>query len=195
MVIAFSDTETSGLYPIDSAPFELAFMIYKDVEKDGIKTHQLVEEKVFNLNPLQNEILYHEDAYKTHGVTEETIRTFSPAAEVVPEIVDFLKKYCPEEKMIFAGYKSQFDYDHIASLLFRYGYSMSDYFNGRLIDVLELVKRYIHLLPRTENHKLGTMTKALGIEHEDKHSALSDIRATRRLYEIIYLLSKKEIKG
>jgi exonuclease I len=41
------------------------------------------------------------------------------------------------------------------------------------------------------------MTKALGIPHGAAHTALSDIKATRQLYEAIYRLScgKKNTGG
>jgi DNA polymerase III epsilon subunit-like protein len=94
--------------------------------------------------------------------------------------------------MIFAGYNCKFDWNHISALLLRHGgYGMEEYFNGRLIDVYELVKKAKEHLPKTQNQKLETMTKALGIEHTGAHGALSDIKATRRLYEVIYLITHK----
>jgi DNA polymerase III epsilon subunit-like protein len=110
----------------------------------------------------------------------------------VPEMIEFFKKHCPPEKLVFAGYNCPFDYGQIGGLLFREGFIISDYFSGRFIDVLELVKRAkgMGLLENTRNNKLEAMTKCLGIEHDAAHSALSDIKATRRLYEIIYLKLK-----
>ena len=193
MTVIWADTETTGLEPVNSAPFEIAIIVYQDREVDGKKVHQMIEEKVFHLNPLDDEVLFHKGAFDIHGVSEEKIRSFPPASEVVPALVAFLKSYCPEEKLIFAGYNCPFDYGHISGLLFRHGgYQMTDYFNGRLIDVYELVKRAARHLPRTKNQKLETMTKALGIEHTGAHEALSDIRSTRQLYEAIYSITRRE---
>jgi DNA polymerase III epsilon subunit-like protein len=181
MTVIWTDTETTGLDPIESGAFEIAMLVYRD--------SQLLEEKVFHLNPLDNEVFYHEDAFKVHGVTEEEIKSFPPAAEVIPQIVEFLKKYLPEnleEKLVFAGYNCPFDYGHIGALFFRNGFSISDFFNGKFIDVYEKVKKAGNLLPQTVNKKLETMTKALGIEHTGAHGALSDIKVARRLYELIY---------
>jgi DNA polymerase III epsilon subunit-like protein len=185
MTAVWCDTETTGLYPVDSGPFELAFLVYKD--------SRLLEERIFHLNPLNDEVIIHQDALDVNGATEELIRLYPPAKEAVPGIVEFFKKYCPPEKLIFAGYNCPFDYGHIGALLFREGFAISDYFSGRLIDVLELVKRAkeMKLLENTRDNKLETMTKSLGIEHDAAHSALSDIKATRRLYEIIYLKFKE----
>jgi DNA polymerase III epsilon subunit-like protein len=194
MTIAFIDTETTGLEPIDSGAFEIAIIVYGDTIEDGKKIHKMIEEKVFRLNPLDDEVLYHESAGAVHGISKEEIESFPPAVEVIPELVTFLKKHCPEEKLIFAGYKCKFDYGHISALLFRHGgYLMQDYFNGRLIDVYEKVKQAseMGLLPKTRDQKLETMTKALDIPHEGAHSALADIRATRRLYEMIWHIQNK----
>jgi DNA polymerase III epsilon subunit-like protein len=189
ITVIFVDTETTGLKPINSGPFEIAMLVYRD--------SQLLEEKVFHLNPLDNEVLYHEDAFKVHGVTEEEIKSFPPPAEVVPEIAEFLKKYLPgnpKEKMVFAGYNCKFDYGHVGAILFREGYAISDYFDGRFIDVLEQVQKAkeMRILDHTDNNQLTTITKALEIPHEGAHGAMADIKATRQLYEAIYRKSRRK---
>jgi DNA polymerase III epsilon subunit-like protein len=152
-----------------------------------------LEEKVFHLNPLNDEVIIHLDALKVNGVSEETIRSYPPAKEVVPEIVEFFKKYTSSEKLFFAGYFCPFDYGQLGALLFREGFIISDYFNEKFIDVLELVKRAKAkgLLEPTGNNKLETITNVLGIAHDKAHTALSDIKATRKLYEHIYFKWRK----
>jgi DNA polymerase III epsilon subunit-like protein len=195
MTVIWADTETTGLEPINSGAFEIAFLVYQDriVVEGKLPQQFFIEEKVFRLNPLDDEVLYHESAFDVHGITKEEIMTYPPAGQVVPEIAEYLKKFCPEEKMIFAGYNCPFDYGHISALLFRHGgYMMSNLFvEDRVIDVLERVRINKDILPRTKNQKLETMTKALGIEHEGAHGALSDIKATRRLYEAIWLIQNQ----
>ncbi|GMO52401.1 MAG: hypothetical protein Pg6C_18020 [Treponemataceae bacterium] len=156
---------------------------------------ELKAEKLYRLNPLNDKIRFGEEAFGINGVSEETIRSYPLAEAVMPEVAAFLEQYTPPEKMVFAGYKCGFDYGHIAALLARCGYSIGDYCNGRMIDVLELVKKAEArgiLAAGTKNRKLETMTKALGIAHEGAHGAMSDIRATRRLYEAIYRISRSE---
>jgi DNA polymerase III epsilon subunit-like protein len=164
----------------------LAFLVYSG--------GKLLEEKVFHLNPLNDEVVIHQDALEVNGATEDLIRSYPPAKEVVPEIVEFFKKYTSPEKLFFAGYNCPFDYGQLGGLLFREGYAISDYFDGRFIDVLELVKKAkaMGILDHTEDNKLTTLTKSLEIPHEGAHSALSDIKATRRLYETIYLRSRRK---
>jgi len=186
MTVVWCDTETTGIEPIDSGAFEIAMIIYKDSE--------MLTEKVFLLNPLDEEVKFHESAYKVNGVSEETIRSYPPASEVMPEIAEFLRSYMPDEKLVFAGYKCKFDYRHLSALFFRHGFTMDNLFNGKLVDVYERVKKAqeLKILGRTQNQKLETMTKALGIPHDDAHSALADIKATRRLYETIYQIERSK---
>jgi DNA polymerase III epsilon subunit-like protein len=180
------DTETTGIDPRESGAFEIAFLVYRGAEK--------LDEKLYHLNPLNEEVRFGEEAFAVNGVSEETILSYPPLAEVMPEIAEFLRKFAPPEKLVFAGYCAGFDYGHLGTLLFRGGFHAGDFFNGKMIDVHALVKKSAEcgLLPNTPNKKLTTMTKALQIEHDDAHSALSDIRATRRLYEAIYLISRRQ---
>ena len=189
LTVVWCDTETTGIETATSAAFELAFLVYRG--------GRMLEERVFYCNPLTETILFGEEAYKVNGVSEETIRSYPPAQEVMYEIAGFLDPYVQipfdVERLVFAGYRADFDYGHVKALLERYGFVMDYYFNGRIIDVLELVKKAASkgLLPRTPNKKLETMTKALGIAHDGAHSALSDIKATRQLYETIWLLEQR----
>ena len=147
MMVIWADTETTGINPINSGPFEFAFLVYKD--------SQLLEEKVFHLNPLNDEVIIHPEALEVNGATEDLIRSYPPAKDVVPDMVEFFKRYVPPEKLVFAGYNCPFDYGHIGALLFREGYVIVDYFNERFVDVLEYVKKAkkggYWIIPRTTN--------------------------------------------
>jgi DNA polymerase III epsilon subunit-like protein len=178
------DTETTGKDPRDSGAFEIAMLIYQG--------NRCVFERLYHLNPLDDEVKWSEEAYRVNGVSEETIRSYPPLKEVVPEIVNDLKEFMPREKYAFAGYNCNFDFGYIGALFFRVGVFTNEFFNGRLIDVYELVKMatVAGLLPKTENQKLATMTKALKIPHEAAHTAMDDIKATRRLYEAIWKIQQ-----
>jgi DNA polymerase III epsilon subunit-like protein len=191
MIVIFCDTETTGKETSNSAAFEIAFLVYQD----GF----LVGEKVFHLNPLSETIKFSEEAYRINGVSEETIKSYTPALEVIHEIAKFLDPFVnettsKEERLVFAGYCVSFDFNHLKALIERYGYNMDYFFSGRMIDVYELVKKAkaMGLIGKTKDNKLETMTKALGIPHDAVHSALGDIRATRKLYEAIYAIGRRE---
>jgi DNA polymerase III epsilon subunit-like protein len=188
MTTIWCDTETTGIHPRESGAFEIALLIY-----DGAN---LLDEKLYHLNPLNDEISFSEEAYQIHGVSEETIRSYPPMEVVIPEIVDLLKKYTPPEKCVFAGYNCGFDYGHLSGLFFRCGFHLGDYFSGEMIDVLERVKlareQGFLVLDKKYNNKLETITKTLGITHDDAHTALADIKATRQLYEALYRIWRKK---
>jgi DNA polymerase III epsilon subunit-like protein len=185
LAVAWIDTETTGIDPRCSGAFEIALLIYKGP--------QCVLEKLYRLNPLDDEVKWSEEAFKINGVTEETMRFFPLPSQVVPEIIADLKAHIPPERYAFAGYNCGFDFSHIGAAFFRAGFTASDYFNGRFIDVYELVKKAdaMRLLPETSDKKLETMAKALGINPGNSHSAMDDIKATRRLYEALYHIQKK----
>jgi DNA polymerase III epsilon subunit-like protein len=181
---AWIDTETTGIDPRDSGAFEIALLVYKGPKR--------IFEKLYRLNPLSEEIRWSEEAFAVNGISEEEIRSYPPLESVVPEFVEDIKKHLPPEKYVFAGYKCDFDFGHIGALLYRGGFQITDFFNKRMIDVLELVKKAgaMGVLPETRDRKLGTMAKALGIAHEAAHTAMDDINVTRRIYEAVYYWSK-----
>ena len=183
---AWVDTETTGKDPRTSGAFEIALLVYKGKE--------CVFENLYHLNPLSDEIKWSEEAFRVNGVLEETILSYPPLEGVVPDIIADLQKYMPPEKYVFAGYNCPFDYGHIEALFFRAGFQAQDFFNGRYIDVYDLVKRATQMgvLPKTKDQKLTTMAKALGIDHSNAHSAMCDIKMTRRLYEAVWHIHNKK---
>lgn len=175
------DTETTGLEVTDSSVFELGLIL--------VDNGQAVCERCFFLNPLSETIKYHEEAGKIHGYTEEQIKSFPSEKEQVPKIIEFLKnamtlfnKSSPE-KLIVAGYNVSFDIKHIKALFERNGYNYNDYFVPSTADVFEQVKRagFQKALPYLPDRKLVTVAKHLGINLENAHDALADIKATREV--------------
>lgn len=186
MKVLWCDTETTGLKTENSAAFQIA-MLYKH-GADKKKTW----ERLFFLNPLDEEkgILYHDDAYKTHGISRETIDGYPKAEEQMPKIAEFLKSYCRGfsdegefEKLYFAGYNCPFDWGHLDALFMRYtDCKMTDFFETKTLDVFEQVKRATEMGKiSTVNQKLGTVCKSLNVPLENAHDALGDITATRNL--------------
>lgn len=160
MLQLWCDTETTGLDPAISGAFEIAFLVFDN--------WQFKEEKLYHLNPLNETILFSEEAYRVNGVSEKTIKSYPPAESVIPEIAYWLTPWVftkaddstePDNKFVFAGYCANFDYGHLKALFDRYDVSMEFFFDGRIIDVYELVKkayakRVIKYTPRqkTGNH-------------------------------------------
>lgn len=177
------DTETTGLETTDSSAFELAFILVQN----GV----VICERDFFLNPLSETIKYHEEAGKIHGYTEDQIKSFPPEKEQMPKIAEFLKNavelFKPDgsrtEKLVISGYNVGFDIKHLKALLERNGFNYDDYFVSDIADVFEQVKKagFQKALPFLPDRKLGTVAKHLGVELENAHNALSDIKATREV--------------
>jgi len=194
MLQLWVDTETTGIDPAFSGAFEIACLVFED--------WKFIEEKVFHLNPLNETIQFSEEAYKVNGVSEETIRSYPPAEKIMPEIADWLTPFVftevndstePDKKFVFAAYNTDFDYGHLKALFDRCDISMDVFFTDEIIDVLVKVKKACAkgIIKYTPNKKLETITKALGIPHNKAHTALSDIWATRKLYETIRAMERK----
>ncbi len=176
------DTETTGLETTDASAFELAFILVQN----GV----VICERDFYLNPLSETIKYNEEAGKIHGYTEEQIRAFPPEKEQVMKIAEFLMSSVNlfksdgsrTEKLVIAGYNVEFDKKHLKALLARNGFNYDDYFIDTA-DVFEQVKRagIQKALPYLPDRKLGTVAKHLGVNLENAHNALADIRATREV--------------
>ena len=183
-------TETTGIETTDSAAFELAFIL--------VDNGNFICERDFFLNPLSDKIKYHEDAGKIHGYTEEQIKSFPPEKVQVPVIADFLKSAVElfktdgskTEKLIVAGYNVGFDVKHLKALLERNGFFYEDYFDDKTADVFAQVKQagIQKALPFLPDRKLGTVAKHLGVQLENAHNALADIRATREVAKKLQLL-------
>lgn len=177
------DTETTGIDPMNSGAFEIAFLFAKDGKVNC--------ERVFHLNPLNDKIFYHEDAGKVHGVSESEIRSFPPAEKIVPNIAEFLHQaiyaFGDGEKLIFAGYNCAFDYKHLTHLFARHGFNLDNYFEKQFC-VMAMVKRGVKekRIPYMKNLKLGTVCKALNVPLENAHTSLADIRATRQVCVHLY---------
>ena len=177
------DTETTGIEVADSAAFELAFILV-----DGGK---VICERCFFLNPLNDTIKYHEEAGKVHGYSEQDIKSFPDEREQTPKIANFLAEArelwqedgSKSEKLVIAGYNVEFDIKHLKALLERNGYKFEDYFSNIIADVFVQVKRagMQKALPYLPDRKLKTVAKHLGVNLENAHDALADIKATREV--------------
>lgn len=195
MKFLWCDTETTGLKPENSAPFEVAFIF---VCSQTINNQLVKDEtsRLYYLNPLDIPgIEYSEETGKVHGYTREAIEQFDPSDIAIKKMNDFLNycfKFRTEEKMFFCGYNGKFDFEHLVSLFNHRGYNFQKYFNTNLLDVYEQVKRAgaKKVLPYLENRKLTTVAKFLHIDLDNAHDAMGDITATR---EVAKSLSTKGI--
>lgn len=176
------DTETTGTDPEKHAIIELAAIFIVDGKENG--------ERDFFMNPLNETFLFNEESAAINGYSEEKIKSFTAENKIAPNIISFFdecfRNYRSDgtenEKCRFAGYNAGFDYSMVKALLERHGAKMEDYFCG-IVDVYAQAKkaRAMGILSGLPNLKLTTITKSLAIAHENAHTALDDVRATREV--------------
>lgn len=176
------DTETTGCDPTNSAIIELGAIFVVDGEERG--------ERDFFMNPLNDVFKFNPEAAAVNGYTEEKIKSFPSENEIAGNIIKFfsdcLHNYktdgSSDEKCYFTGYNTKFDYDMVKAFLERHDAKIEDYFCG-IVDVYAQAKkaREMGILSGYPNLKLTTVTKSLGVAHENAHTALDDIRATREV--------------
>jgi len=182
-MILWIDIETTGLKASINGIIQLACIIEDD-------ENNIVDEILININPdTYGKIAISYEALVINGKTENEIKTYTHSKIAIKEFIDFIYKNVPKGTQFqLAGYNTPFDRSFIMEWFKYEKIPLYPIINYKDLDVLVLVRfaDYYNLIPKTENHKLGTMCRHFNIPILE-HNALSDIKAT-------YELSNK-IKG
>ena len=183
--ILWLDTETTGLNPNIHGLREVGFI----VEIDGV----VMEKGVFYINPFtyQKQIEIDDYALSISNKTIEELKTYDRSSLSLKEFMKTIVKYVnvnsKEDVFVLAGYNVGFDIGFMKEWFEDIGpkNAYRTLFHYKALDVFSLVffLRYLELID-TENDKLETLCKHFNIEI-DAHNALSDILATKQLYEKI----------
>ena len=107
--------------------------------------------------------------------------------ELMKKLVKYVNVNDKNDCFVIAGYNTAFDIGFIKEWFKEMGLldSYKDLFHYKSLDVFSIVFALRHIgLNSAENDKLETMCNYFGIEI-DAHNALSDIEATKKLYELI----------
>lgn len=180
MKIIYFDVETTGLDPKTDYIFQLSGL----VEVDG----EPVEDFNIFLRPPSGTPVS-KKALEVTGKTIEDLRALPDAEEGFKQFLGILKKYVPtptwREKFYPAAYNGNFDMQFVEELFVKNGKYWGDYQNWQLIDPLQIF-RFLNYSKQinTFNCKLSTICNHFGVSI-DAHDALSDIRATRDLVQIL----------
>lgn len=174
--IMYFDVETTGLDPEKNDIIQLAYILEEDgVEKfeGNLKMQPLnwgeISEKALEVNGVtRSQLKEYPMPQKAHAFFMDDLQAFGakwviPCGYNVNFDIGFLKAWF--KKMGFSGYGSMFTYKPIDPY--------------QVIILLDSIKPYY-----LKNHKLETMARYYGIELQ-AHDAMSDIRATKKLLEII----------
>lgn len=184
--VLWLDTETTGLDCRKHGLREVGFII----EIDGVE----VDKGVFKINPFTyttKDVEIDDYALEISGVSIEDLESYDSASYCFKELMHKLVKYVnvndKNDYFVIAGYFVAFDIGFIKEWFKEMGLqdSYKDLFHYKSLDVFSIVFALRHLgLNSAENDKLETMCNYFGIEIE-AHNALSDIEATKKLYELI----------
>ena len=184
------DVETTGTDPKENGIIQLACM----VELEG----SVVMKQEFKMNPLPWRPVISPGAIATHGIGVKEIETYPPADGVKLKIEGFLAgfvdRYDKNDKFIAAGYNVDFDmsflrelWDVCADPYFGSWFHFSYIDPARIIPFL-IYKGRMAALP---DMKLGTIARHFGIQGEQAHDAMSDIKVTREIVGKLWELFEK----
>jgi DNA polymerase III, epsilon subunit and related 3''-5'' exonucleases len=180
--ILWFDTETTGLDPVKNDIIQLAGLI----EIDG----KMVEEFDFKCAPFSCENISQE-ALSIHGMTKEQILKFPMPEKIQCDFTELLAKHCDKfnkaDKFYPAGFNVKFDIDFLAQWFKKCGDNyLGSWINWRALDPLPMLymmdfKGELSL----PNYKLETVAKHFGVDLFRVHDAISDVRATRLLMNLL----------
>lgn len=179
------DVETTGLDAQKQDIIQLAYMIEIDGETK-------MEGNLF-VQPFSYENIS-QDALDVHGTTIEQLKSYQKPQQAYTELCNILSRYIDKydrtDKFQPAGYNTRFDLDFLKQFFIKNNDKyFGSWFNYKTIDPLAVLYFLDGMgdisLP---NYKLGTVCNHFEIAI-DAHDALSDIRATKLLAEILH--SKK----
>ena len=152
-IVAF-DTETSGAYPVGSDIVEFgAVKWFQGKEIDRLQ--MLIKPR----EPMGDFVI------GIHGITNEMVENAPPMKDVIGQIHEFMKD------SIGMAHHAPFDMGFIAYDFERYGLSLP----ASPVFCTSLLSR--GLIHGTENHKLQTLVKHLGIDGGAAHRAADDANA------------------
>jgi DNA polymerase III subunit epsilon len=176
--VLWVDLETTGLIPGTHGIIQAAFI----VEIDG----EVKEERDFHMNPLGKART--PEAMAVHGLTEEDLEAFAPAALVKRDMevffCEYVDKFDKADKFTPAGYNVEFDFAFLESLWLetgdKYFYSLFTHFP---IDVFKAhpFLEWVGGATTPEKRSQEALAKHYGLEFNNAHNALADIRMTRAL--------------
>ena len=184
--VLWLDVETTGLDCRKHGLREVGFII----EIDGVE----VDKGVFKINPFTyttKDVEIDDYALEISKVSIEDLKSYDRVSYCFKELMNKLVKYVnvndKNDCFVIAGYNTAFDIGFIKEWFKEMGLldSYKDLFHYKSLDVFSIVFALRHIgLNSAENDKLETMCNYFGIGIEANND-LSDIEATKKLYELI----------
>lgn len=181
MKVLYFDCETTGT----DAKLNDIVQLSGIIEVNG----EVKEEFNFRCQPMNFDSVSPE-ALEVTGLTMEDLKSYEPASVMYKKLVNLMAKYVNKfdktDKFYPAGYNVSFDLQFLAEFFAKQGDKyFGSWCNWKAIDGLPIM-RFLEFTEalKPENHKLGTICAHYGIEIQ-AHDALSDIRATREVLQVL----------
>jgi DNA polymerase-3 subunit epsilon len=137
-----------------------------------------------------------EEALAVSGLTVDDLRKRTMTSkktytEFNTLLCKYVDKYNKKDKFVMGGYNTNFDAGFINEWYIKHGnkYFFGLCHGGAYLDGLLLALMYEIKCGKVifePNRKLGTVAKHLGIELDNAHDALADIRATRQVIKTLW---------
>lgn len=157
------DLEMTGLSPVKDKIIEVAAIkvvngIIKDEYSQLVNPNDEISEKITEIT----------------GISNEMTKNAKYIEEIMQEILQFIKG------MTLVGHNIQFDFSFIMQNAYACGYK--DYVNMEWygIDTLKLSRKY---LPADVSKTLQNLCEMYGIQNDNHHRALNDVKITKKLYQ------------
>lgn len=180
----YIDTETTGLDARKNGIIQVSGII----EIDGA----VAQEFNIKCQPMPGDQV-EPKALEVTGTTQEMIMTYESGSSAYQELVSifdrYISKYDKSDKFQVVGYNVRYDMEMLKAWFDKNGNQyMGSYMTWQPFDVMSVchMLKYMGYID-LPNYKLSTLCEYFGVEIQ-AHDALSDIRATKILSQI--LLSK-----
>ena len=182
MKLLWLDTETTGLCPMKNGLREIGFIYENNKE---------LNQGLILINPLTYKKLVDIDSYalEISKKSIEDLVTYPDSEYSFYTFCKFLDKRfeLDDAKFVIAGFNAKFDYEFLKEWFKdnKAEKEFNKYFHYKILDVfsLVLILKQQNLID-TKNDRLETVCNYFNIPI-DAHDALSDIEATKKLYELI----------
>jgi DNA polymerase-3 subunit epsilon len=181
--IFWFDVETTGLNPVLNDIISFAVL----VEIDG----KIVDEFQWNCQPFSYKNMS-QKALEVSGFTLEQIKTFMRPEAMYEALISLLEKYANRydrsDKFVVGGYNVAFDIEFLFNF-FKKNHDpwFGSWFNHKYLDPFPLVRVFDYCGVREicdlKDNKLQTLAAAYNIPIQ-AHDSLSDIKATKRLFDL-----------
>jgi DNA polymerase-3 subunit epsilon len=181
-------------------------VLWVDIESTGVDTQKCAIIEVAGIIEIDEEVkeefslamrpgegaLIEQGALEATGRTQESLFVSKIDEKVGKKMLEswfgkYVDKYDKKDKFVMAGYNVRFDSDFLRALWTRQNDPyFGSWFYWPTLDVASFVAEMLASngsQPKFDNFKLGEVCKVLDIRMGQAHTALEDIKATRRLYQ------------